>query len=244
MCITQVKKRGENLNLNNKNVSSYKEITYNDIIKAFLCRKLKITERNISTYNIESLYDFRGNAIRNKMWYRGNAYELRKFYGSITNDIGTSFWGTDEGDNKIRRMHVDMPRMIVNSLVNIVVPDLNEISVEDKNLEKIWEEIKKNNEFDKFLKRAVKKTLVVGDGAEKIAFKESISKYPLLEFYSGEDVSFVYDRGKLTEIQFYNYYDIKDKKFTLVEKYGYGYIEYELYIHPHYHMYLIMENSF
>lgn len=201
-----------------------------NILQKFLFKILEFSGTYTNTYRVQTLYDFRGNAVRNKMWYRGNTYELKNFFGSISNDAGTSFWGTpDDNSSPIRRLHVDMPRMIVNSLTDIVIPDLNEITVKEENYEKIWEEIEKDNDFNKFLKKALKKTLIVGDGAVKIAFKESVSKYPLLEFYSGEDVEFIYDRSRLTEIKFYDYYDVKEKKYTLIEKYGRGYIEYELY---------------
>ena len=67
------------------------------------------------------------------------------------------------------------------------------------------------------------------DGAFKISYDTDISKYPIIEFYSGQDVDYEYTRGRITGINFKNKYPKKDVCYTLFEKYSKDGIKYELY---------------
>ena len=71
----------------------------------------------------------------------------------------------------------------------------------------------KANKGDKLLHKCIKDMLVVGDGAFKITFDESIDEvYPIIEFYPGENVEYTRVRGRITEVIFVTeYIDNKEK---------------------------------
>ena len=68
-----------------------------------------------------------------------------------------------------------------------------------------------------------------GDGITLSGYDTDISKYPIIEFYSGQDVDYEYTRGRITGINFKNKYPKKDVCYTLFEKYSKDGIKYELY---------------
>ena len=107
---------------------------------------------------------------------------------------------------EIRKIHTGLPKIIVNKLADITLTDLNDITFKDSNLNEIWEAIVKENKFYKLLDRSTKKVLVAGDGAFKISFDSNISKYPIIEFYDGDDIEIVYERGRMKEIIFNTVY--------------------------------------
>ena len=47
------------------------------------------------------------------------------------------------------------------------------------------------------MKDAVTKMLILGDGAFKLSLDESISMYPIIEFYGADKVDYVYNRGRI-----------------------------------------------
>ena len=94
---------------------------------------------------------------------------------------------------------------------------------------KLWEEIIKKKGFPKLLKRALRETLFIGDGAYKISIDTRISKYPLIEWYPGERIEIVRGRGGISEIIFKTAYTSDHKQYVLHEHYGHGYIKNHLY---------------
>ncbi len=60
---------------------------------------------------------------------------------------------------EIRKIHTGLPKLIVNTLVNIVHNDLNSIDFDNEEVEEIWKEIEKENKFKKLLKKATKEDL-------------------------------------------------------------------------------------
>jgi hypothetical protein len=104
--------------------------------------------------------------------------------------------------------------------------------IEFKNIEHadIWKAVCEENEFNNFLTQATNDVMVVGDGAVKITLDPEVSDYPILEWYSGDKVEFEEKRGRLTEVIFRTEYLHKERKYILMEHYGYGYIKYNLYL--------------
>jgi hypothetical protein len=190
---------------------------------------LKIRPPERQTFDIQEELDFWGNAFANKLWYRGSAAELNQFYRQL-NSESFPFWGSVPTRGlEIRKIHTGIPKIIINTLANIVIRDLNDIEYEDVVKNDIWQAVASENELNKMLLQATKDVLVVGDGACKISLDPALSEYPVLEWYSGDKVEFVHERGRLREIVFKTEYKKKSKKYTLLEKYGFGHISYELY---------------
>lgn len=200
-----------------------------DKIRKKLIKFLRISEFNDYGFDIKRNLTFEANAAKNTVWYNGDSYELAQLYNQIGN-LNNSFWGAVEtAGMEIRKMHTGLPRLLINTLTNITVTDLNDIEFKSEADRELWEKIAHENHFDRLLKKATNQTLKIGDGAFKISFCDEISELPIVEFYSGENVEFVYNRSRIKEIKFYNRYEHKGIKFTLEETYGYGYVKYTLY---------------
>lgn len=186
---------------------------------------LKIEPPQRQTFTVQEELDFYATAFLNNLWYRGNASELNQFYRQLNSET-CPFWGSVPTRGlEIRKIHTGIPKIIVNTLTNIVLRDLNDIEYENTEHNDIWKAVCKENNMAELSAQALNDMMVVGDGAMKISLDPELSDYPILEWFSGEHLDFVYDRGRLKEIIFRSSYD----KYTLLEKYGYGYIQYKLY---------------
>lgn len=199
-----------------------------DKIRKALRSFLKLTPSERLNFSIEEELDFWANAFKNRLWYRGSASELNQFYRQLGSST-CPFWGSVPTHGlEIRKIHTGIPKIMINTLTNIVVRDLNDIEFENLEQNDIWKAIEKENKLNELLKEAITDTLVVGDGAIKISLDPELSQYPILEWVPGEKIEFEYDRGRLKEIIFKTEYNNK-AKYILVERYGYGYINYVLY---------------
>lgn len=192
---------------------------------------LRIEPPQQSTITIQQKLDYYANAAKNRIWYRGNSYELSQLYNQL--DVSpTVFWKAScTKGMEIRKIHTGLPKLIVDTLSNIIINDFNGVDFINSDLQKeIWENTYKANKGDKVLRKCVKDMLIVGDGAFKITFDKSIDEeYPIVEFYQGENVEYTRTRGRITEVIFVTEYIDNKEKYTLKEHYGYGYIKYRLY---------------
>ncbi len=190
---------------------------------------LNLTSANGLQIQIDELLDFEANAFVNEIWFRGEGYELEQLYQSIP-DYKYSFWGaTSTKGLEIRKIHTGLPKIIVNTLTNICVDDMQDVKIENIGKENTWAEIEKENDFKSLVKKAVKKALVTGDGAFKISIDTDISQYPIIEFYEADRIEVRRERGRVKEIRFKKSFDKQGVSYVLKECYGYGYIEYKLY---------------
>ncbi len=190
---------------------------------------LNIQEAPNYNFMIQEGMNYEANAFKNMIWYRGDSYELNQLYKQMAN-YNYSFWGSVPTVGlEIRKIHTGLPKIIVNQLVNIVLTDLNTIEFKEVAKNDLWKDIVKENKFNKLLERATREALVVGDGAFKISFDSNVSELPILEFYSGEKIDIVYDRGRVKEIVFQTNYTVNKEVYTLHETYGFGYVTYKLF---------------
>ena len=194
---------------------------------------LNVQPASESSMNIQEAYTYETNLIRNKLWYRGEAYELEQFFKNISSDPVNKarFWSAVPSENlSIRKIHSGLPAMIVDRLSDIIVSDIDSIELENEEENNLWEEIRKDNKFDEMIGDVISKVLVSGDGAFKISIDNEVSKYPILEFFDGSMVEYETNRGRLKEIKFITYYNKSNyKRYKLVEIYGKGYVRYKLY---------------
>ena len=202
-------------------------------IKDWLRNWLDIREPNPVSVSIQEAWNHEMSVFRNELWYRGDPSELHQFYTQIDDNMeNTSFWSATASTGiNFRKIHSGLPALIIDTLVDIVVTDLTDISINNTEAQKRWEEIAEDNNFTDTLKQAIRDTLVDGDGAFKISFDPDISKYPIIEFSSGTNIKFEYNRGRITGVKFICKY--KDKKarkgYVLEERYSKHGIEYKLY---------------
>lgn len=177
---------------------------------------------------INEKLDFVGNAIKNRIWYRGRGEELSELYKQLDCDK-TMFWSAvPTRGMEIRKIHTGLPRLIVDVLTAIVMGDLNEVEVPDK-YANLWEQLSEENHFNEVVSEALAEVLYIGDGAFKISIDNDISKYPIIEFVPGDCIEINYRRGRVYEIVFNTQYDYNKRTYTLRETYGFGYIKSRLY---------------
>lgn len=195
---------------------------------------LDIQEMDGLRVSIINGMDFETNAMKNRIWYHGDAYELSKLYEELAVVRPTEkqkFWAaTCTTGIEIQKRHTGLPGTIVDMLSDIVLTDFNGFSFSDeKGAAGKWEDIAEDNDFDELLEEAVKKVLYIGDGAFKISIDKDISKEPIIEFWPGDRIDLTIKRGRLREIIFKSVYVVDSKKYELNEVYGFGYIKHELY---------------
>jgi hypothetical protein len=130
---------------------------------------------------------------------------------------------------EIRKIHTGIPKLIVDTLANIVTSDMNDLEFEKVDNQDVWDAVEVENSLKDLCKRAIQDVLVVGDGAFKISLDPSLSDYPIIEWYSGDRVDYIRDRGRLREIIFTDEYVKKNSRYTLKQICGFGYVNYELY---------------
>ena len=153
-------------------------------------------------YGVAGGLDFMGEVARNGVWYRGDAAELAAFYGMSDDGVGNrSFWAAGNSNRDIRKIHSGLPALIVDVISDIVVDDLVGISVNSGAGEAStrWDAIARENDFCRVLKRAVREAVTLGDGAFRISFDAEVSGLPIIEFFGGDRVRFVYRRGRIYE---------------------------------------------
>ena len=203
-----------------------------ETIKKSIRSWLEIQPANPYNIKIIDSIDFETNAIRNKIWYRGDSNELEQLYGQLLEQADKyKFWASKSTPGQeIRKVHPGLPGLIVKVLTDVVLNDLNDFDFElDKN-KSLWEEFDKEELFSEHLNLALREMLYMGDGAWKIIIDTKFSPYPMSEWVSGLYVDYVYQYGRVKEVIFKTAYKESYKAYTLHEIYGYGYINYRLYL--------------
>ena len=187
---------------------------------------LRVQPAQRGIINIQEIFDFEGNAIKNQIWYRGVSEELSQLYDQVDGDK-TRFWAAKCSPGlAIRKIHVGLPAMIVDMLASIVVADMNEVDVGSRQSD--WDKIAEENDFTELVKQAISDALIVGDGAFKLSIDTNLSQYPIIEFYPGDRIEIIRERSRVKEVVFKTVYTVKNQEYILLETYGKGYITYML----------------
>ena len=164
-----------------------------ETIKKSIRSWLEIQPADPYTIKIIDSIDFETNAIRNKIWYRGDSNELEQLYGQLLEQADKyKFWASKSTPGQeIRKVHTGLPGLIVKVLTDVVLNDLNDFDFElDKN-KSLWEEFDKEELFSEHLNLALREMLYMGDGAWKIIIDTKFSQYPMSEWVSGLYVDYV-----------------------------------------------------
>lgn len=181
--------------------------------------------------NIQERLDYQANAIKNRLWYRGDSNELEQLYQQIADgNMRRMFWASRSTPGmEMRKIHTGLPSIIVDTLSGIVVGNLSDISFSSQVYTEVWKEVERENRFKKLLDRSLKEVLYIGDGAWKISIDPQISDLPIVEFFPGDRVDYTMKRGRVTEIIFKSPVKAGGGLYELREVYGLNYVHYELY---------------
>lgn len=198
-------------------------------IKSGLQTWLSITPAQQTTFNIQESITFEANIIKNRTWYIGDPDELSQLYRQLSGEQNKNrFWAAVSTSGRdIRKIHTGIPAIIVDALTNIIMTNMDDIKVPDKRKDD-WGKIRKENNFKDILDTAVSECLYLGDGAFKISFDASVSKFPILEWYSADKIEINTKRGRVREVVFKTLYTHEKTEYVLYETYGFGYVKYKL----------------
>jgi A118 family predicted phage portal protein len=180
--------------------------------------------------------------LENSMWYRGNEQDLAYFYrkeapkfyrkGEQSESLNY-FWTNDEQDN--RKLHMGIPQLISEKMVDLIVGNGYEIKVEGKNEQEIQEELDmalKDNKFKQLLAQSIETESWSGGVSWKLSYNPNISEYPIIEAWQPEDYACRVVCGRIVEDIFYVYYSQGNDTYRLSEIYGVddgnSYIDYKL----------------
>jgi hypothetical protein len=204
-----------------------------DSVKHRLQSWLQINPPLAMLINIEEVLDWRGNAIKNRIWYRGDPNELEQLYWQIPkHEVEMQkFWASRPTPGmEMRKIHTGLPAIMVNTLAGIIKANINDIAFDGSApVAEVWEQIDAENHFKQLVEKSVSEVLVVGDGAFKLSLDPELSKFPIIEFFSGEKVDYDCKRGRVREVIFHTYYKAEGGTIELREHYGRGYIDYEFF---------------
>lgn len=192
---------------------------------------LNVVPASGNSIQINEVLDFEANAIRNRVWYRGDGNELEQMYAQAAEYADRyKFWASKcTPGMEMRKIHTGLPGLVVRILVGIVLEDMNDFEFKDPAQGEVWKEIEKENKFRKTLEGCLKEVLYVGDGAFKVTVNTLVSQYPILEWYPGERIEIINEHGRLKEVVFKTPYMEHRQQYVLHEHYGYGHIRNELY---------------
>ena len=205
-----------------------------DMIRTKMQSFLEINPPIAMTINIQEWLDFNGNAIKNKIWYRGDPNEIEQLYWQLPqHEVDKQkFWASRPTPGmEMRKIHTGLPSTMVDLLAGIVTTNLNDFDFGGNEvIAELWaDHIDPENDIKHLIEKTVKGTLVVGDGAFKISIDPEMSKYPIVEFWSGENIDFKIKRGRIQEVIFKSFHGVEGATIELREVYGHGYIRYETY---------------
>ena len=195
---------------------------------------LEINPPLAMTINIQEWLDFNGNAIKNRIWYRGDPNEIEQLYWQLPqHEVDKQkFWASRPTVGmEMRKIHTGLPATMVDLLAGIITTNINDFAFDGNDMvAEAWtEHIDPENDMKHLIENSVKGTLVVGDGAFKVSIDPEMSKYPIIEFWTGENIDFKCKRGRIQEVIFKSYHGTEGATIELREVYGHGYIRYETY---------------
>jgi len=202
--------------------------------KAFSYLGLIQTNQNPNTAAEDLMYVNNINQIQQQKlreydtWYEGDSDKLLNLYTSnmlyeyqteplYDRNKRSYFWAVSATEDDVKRTHSGVPRMIIDTMVNIVgVPDIEAADAEDnKKLQKI---LKDNDFVTLFQQEQMPRTLVQGWGAYKIDYDEALRSTPIILYYRADEVDFIYRSNQLLAIIYKNYYtDEKGVNYILFE---------------------------
>ena len=121
-----------------------------DVVRKKMQSFLQIDPPVAMMINIVEIFDFQGNAIKNRIWYRGEPNELEQLYWQIPQHVmlhENKFWCSHPTPGmEIRKIHTGLPSNIVDILAKIVSTSVNDfVFTGSEPVQTLWESIQEEN---------------------------------------------------------------------------------------------------
>ena len=199
----------------------------------FVFKLLKIQPAPERRITIKEPLSFRGNVLKNQIWYRGDPQELSQFFKQAgAGDTDTNRFWAAVPHGKVRKIHSGIVSIVIDRYKDIITADFDGVDFgepEDTHpIADTWEEIARDCDFTGLMGDAIAGALSSADGAFKISI-DAESRYPIVAFYEADSVEFITKGRKVTAVKFYTPYKVEQKEYRLEEEYGTGYVRYRLF---------------
>jgi hypothetical protein len=175
-----------------------------------------------------------------KTWFDGKEDTLVDFYLGRTNpidnyNIKTNYFWTNALTGKRRLTHSGLPRNISDTMAILLFHNGIEIVVNNEKEENKDQTIKLQNillenSMNVLLNEGATSESWGGSFVYKCSFDPNISKNTIIEIAKPDSFEVVRERNRIKEIKFFEYSNIGNKQYKLVEIYGKGYIKYEVFL--------------
>lgn len=198
----------------------------------------------------EGLRDrFTREMLINSVWYAGDDVELKQLYERdlpayrvtrFFNDELNYFWARPQADTNFRKIHVGIPQLISEKMVDLLTSNGYEFNVYDdtgreeeneENKNRLFEILDFNN-FELLLPEGIETESWSGGVAIKLSANKKY-KYPIIEIIQPEEYEPRVEAGRIVEDIFIKYFNKDNTIYKLKEYYGIddigGYIKYKLF---------------
>jgi hypothetical protein len=182
------------------------------------------------------------NLAEYRTWWSGDPWLLDRFFKMIPppqeayiggssdrrHSIVSQYFWKAAPNTGIIKAHLPVASSISSTMSRVVFDSGFDILSRPAVKRRLWEILKENGYFQKFLK-GEEYASWSGHVAYKMIVDREVSQYPLFIPYAADQIKIGKKHGITTYICFYDYYVEEGKSFKLESEYGKGYIAYKLY---------------
>lgn len=155
-----------------------------------------------------------------KLWYLGDSAKIEEYYMTgnnlTTKDYSQrNFFWSQSIKEKVKKVHSGVPKAIIDTLVNVVGEHL--IESDDIETLELINAIMEDNDFMRMVNQEqLPLTLSQGWGAYKVNVDPNY-EYPLIEYYTAENVRFIGRNRRIEAIVYLDYYKVNLREYVLFE---------------------------
>lgn len=173
-------------------------------------------------------------------WAKGSPEMLLEFYKNTrlpsNYNTRTMFWDWVTLSNKTPKLHFPLAQSILNHMKSLLFSEELELFIKldgnesmQKELNEMLKKILDGIDFYELLQTLSYMETYSGTVGVKPFYDDTVRPYPISEPYPAERLEFTQKYNVAQEIIFKDYIGSDSDMYTLLSKYGKGYIRYELY---------------
>jgi hypothetical protein len=171
-------------------------------------------------------------------WAKGSPEMLLEFYKTTrlpsNYNSRTMFWDWVGVSNNTPKLHFPLSQSILNHMKSLLFSEELEMYIKtgndtlDKSVNEDFKKLLDGIDFYELLQTSSYMETYSGTVGCKPFYDLSVRKYPITEPYPAERIEFTQKYNIAQEIIFKDYFEKDSHIYTLLSKYGKGYIDYEL----------------
>lgn len=181
--------------------------------------------------HIREQYTRETDVMRSRIWYRGDADELRQFYGQVSSDASSSrFWAAVPSGPSVRKLHSGLPAQMVDVLTGIVMGDYDgmDFPPTEQAAEALWTQLQEAVNFRGAIGSGISDALITGGGAWVICWDTTASACPHVTFAAEDRIAYHTVNGVPAGLSVYSDHTSGRGLYQLEQRYEPGSIRYTL----------------